>query len=201
VPPTLVIATTNTGKFREFCELLGDLPIDLRSLGDFPGAPEVVEDGPTYLANAIKKAQAIARWVCCPALADDSGLEVDALGGAPGVHSARYAGPEQDSAANIAKLLEMLGPLPAERRVARFRCVIAVAHPDGRLLTAEGTCVGRITDAPRGDRGFGYDPVFFCPLLGATFAEIPPALKQRSSHRAQACTALRPQLLRFVSVP
>ncbi len=197
--PTLLIATTNTGKFREFSQLLGDLPITLRSLADWPDAPTVPEDGATYAANALHKALTVARWSNCATLADDSGLEVDALGGAPGVHSARYAGPAQDSVANIAKLQEALTSVAHGQRSARFRCVIAVARPDGSTLTAEGACEGRIIDVPRGNEGFGYDPVFFYPPLGETFAEMSAEAKNRLSHRARACERLRPQLLAFLA--
>jgi XTP/dITP diphosphohydrolase len=197
-PPTLLIATTNAGKFREFSDLLSDLPITLKSLADFPGAPGVSEDATTYAANAEHKALILARWSNCAALADDSGLDVDALGGAPGVHSARYAGPAQDSDANIAKLLRALHAVPAAQRTARFRCVIAVARPDGATLSAEGSCEGQIIEAPRGRAGFGYDPVFLYPPLAQTFAEIPAAAKNRLSHRARACRRVRPQLLAFL---
>jgi XTP/dITP diphosphohydrolase len=196
--PPLLIATTNTGKFREFAELLGGLPIALKSLAEFDGVPEVPEDGPTYTANALHKALTVARWSGCAALADDSGLEVDALHAAPGVHSARYAGPAQGSAANIAKLLAALEGVPLAQRTARFRCVIAVARPSGATLTAEGICEGYITATPRGSGGFGYDPVFLYPPLGQTFAEIPAAAKNRLSHRARACDRLRPELLTFL---
>ncbi|HVO24421.1 MAG TPA: XTP/dITP diphosphatase [Candidatus Margulisiibacteriota bacterium] len=195
---TLLIATTNAGKFREFAELLGDLSIAVKSLAQFANVPEIAEEGTTYMANALHKALAVARWSGCSALADDSGLEVDALQGAPGVHSARYAGPAQDSAANIAKLLAALQGVPFAQRTARFRCVIAVARPDGATLTAEGTCAGYIIEAVRGGAGFGYDPVFLYPPLNQTFAEIPAAVKNRLSHRARACECLRPQLLAFV---
>ena len=196
--PTLLIATTNAGKFWEFTELLRELPIALKSMADFPGAPEIAEDRATYAANALQKAVTVARWSRCATLADDSGLEVDALDGAPGVQSARYAGPAQDSAANITKLLRALQVVPAAQRTACFRCAIVVARPDGATLTVEGSCEGRILDAPRGSGGFGYDPVFFYPPLGQTFAEIPAAVKNRLSHRAQACDRLRPQLLAFL---
>ncbi len=196
--PSLLIATTNPGKFHEFVELLGDQPLALKSLADFPTAPEVPEDGATYAANALHKALTLARWSGCATLADDSGLEVDALGGAPGVHSARYAGAAQDTAANIAKLLAALEGVPLAQRTARFRCIIAVARPDGATLTAEGICEGCIIETPRGGGGFGYDPVFLDPSRGQTFAEIPAAVKNRLSHRARACARLRPQLLAFV---
>jgi XTP/dITP diphosphohydrolase len=195
----LLIGTTNAGKFREFCELLGDLPVVLRSLNDFPGAPQVEEDGDSYRANALRKAMALACWSGHPTLADDSGLEVDALQGAPGVCSARYAGPQQDSAANIRKLLSAIQGIPEERRTARFRCVIVVAALDGATLTAEGTCEGRILERPRGYGGFGYDPVFLYPSLGLTFGEMAPAQKNRLSHRARACAALHPQLRGFLA--
>ena len=196
--PTLLIATTNAGKFREFAELLNEPSIALRSLADCPGAPEVSEDGATYAANALHKALTVAQWSQRTTLADDSGLEVDALGGAPGVRSARYAGGAQDSRANIAKLLEALETVPPQQRTARFRCVLTVARPDGATLTVEGCCEGRINDAPRGSAGFGYDPIFLYPPLGKTFAEIPAAVKNRVSHRAAAWDRLRPELLAFL---
>jgi XTP/dITP diphosphohydrolase len=198
-PPRLVIATTNAGKFREFCELLGDLPVRLQSLADCADPPAVAEDGATYAANAIHKALTIARWSHALALADDSGLEVDALGGAPGVHSARYAGAQQDAQANIDKLLHALAGVPVGARGACFRCVLAVACPDGATLTAEGVCAGRILEAPRGRGGFGYDPVFLHVSSGLSFAEMPAAAKQAVSHRAQACRVLRIHLPPFLA--
>jgi len=197
---TVLIATTNRGKIREFGELLGNLPLTLTSLAEFPGAPVVPEDGATYAANATAKAVTIARWSDCVALADDSGLEVDALGGAPGVHSARYAGAEQDSRANVARLLEALAGVPSEKRTARFRCVIVVARPDGVTLTVEGSCEGWILEAPRGTSGFGYDPVFLDLPSGLSFAEMPAGMKNRLSHRARACMALAPRLVDFARV-
>jgi XTP/dITP diphosphohydrolase len=197
--PTLLIATTNSGKFREFSQLLGDLPLRLASLAGLPGAPAVAEEGETYAANATHKALSLARWSGCATLADDSGLEVDALRGAPGVHSARYAGVEQDSGANLHKLLQALDSIPPGERTARFRCVIVVACPNGATLLAEGSCEGRILEAPQGRSGFGYDPVFFYPPLDSAFAEVPAAVKNRVSHRAQACTRLRRKLLSFLS--
>ncbi len=198
-PPTLLIATTNAGKSREFGALLADVPVVLQTLADRPGAPIVDEDGASYEANALLKARAIAAWAGCATLADDSGLEVDALGGAPGVHSARYADGGGD-AANIAKLVRALSGVPAARRSARFRCVIVVACPDGATLRAEGTCEGLILDTPRGRGGFGYDPVFFVPELDRTMAELAAADKNRISHRARACERLRADLLPFLAV-
>jgi XTP/dITP diphosphohydrolase len=200
----LVVATANAGKLREFRALLGDLGIELRSLLDVADVPTIAEDGDTYLANARAKAHAVAAHCGVPALADDSGLEVDALGGAPGVRSARFAADAMhrhaptDDRTNVAFLLGRLRGLTDDRRAARFRCVIVVAHPDGRELVAEGVCEGIIAQAPDGAGGFGYDPVFVCPPLARTFAELAPEEKDRVSHRAQAVAQLRPRLLGFL---
>jgi XTP/dITP diphosphohydrolase len=181
----LVAATRNRGKLAEIRGILGG-GVDLRSVADIPGAPDVVEDGLTFEANAVKKATEIALCSGLPALADDSGLEVDALAGAPGVYSARFAGPGASDAANNAKLLSLLGDLPDERRTARFRCTIAVALP-GRLVgTATAAWEGRILFAPRGSNGFGYDPLFLVPGRGLSCAELPADLKNALSHRGQA---------------
>lgn len=197
--PVLLLATTNRGKFGEFGALLQELPLRVRSLAGMPGVPAVAEDGTTYADNALRKALTIAWWSGCAALADDSGLEVDALGGAPGVQSARYAGGEQDGHANVRKLLAALNDAPAAERTARFRCALVVATPDGETLTVEGSCEGYILETPRGSGGFGYDPVFFYPPLGATFAEITAAVKNGVSHRAHACARLRQDLIGFLS--
>jgi len=197
----LVVATHNPGKLREYRALLGDLGLELRSLADVGGAPVVDEVADTYLGNARAKAHAIATHCAAPALADDSGLEVDALGGAPGVRSARFAADAMqrsepsDDRTNVALLLARLRHVPDVQRTARFRCVIVVARPDGGELIAEGTCDGVIAHAPRGDGGFGYDPVFLFPPLGRTFAELAPDEKDRVSHRAAAVRTLRPALL------
>ena len=167
--------------------------------------PEVDEDQPTFAGNAIKKARAIAAWSGRPALADDSGLEVDALGGEPGVYSARWAEPtwpagaahgsREADLANNAQLIARLASVPPDRRTARFHCVVALARPGlEAVLTGDGACEGHIIDAPRGDGGFGYDPLFFAHELGATFGEAPAAAKQEVSHRARAMAALAPQL-------
>lgn len=197
-PPRLVVATRNPGKRREFTALLGPAGVDLLDLSAFPGAPSVAEDADTYLENARAKAVAIARHAGLPALSDDSGLEVDALGGAPGVRSARFAGKDATDAENVALLLERLRDVPGAERTARFRCVIVVALPGGGELAAEGVCEGTITTEPRGTGGFGYDPVFYHKPSGATFAELAPEAKQRVSHRAAACRALAPRLLAFL---
>lgn len=200
----LVIATTNPGKVREFAELLCHPALRLYSLADFPGAAAVCEDGDTYLANARIKARAAAAHTGLPALADDSGLEVVALDGAPGVRSARYAadaGTGTGDAANNAFLLHCLSSAPDPRRTARFRCVIVVATPDGRELVGEGICSGSIADRPRGANGFGYDPLFVPAGAAVTFAEMSGDEKSSISHRAAACKALRSGLLEFLRPP
>lgn len=180
----LLMATRNKGKVRELRQLLSGLDVELLSVDDAGDLPEVEEDGETFTANAIKKARTLAQASGLWALADDSGLEVDALGGAPGVHSARYAGEPCDFAANNRKLLKALEGV--ENRRARFRCVIALASPDGRVETVEGACEGEIAPALRGEGGFGYDPLF-CPQGHAeTFAEMPAERKHTLSHRGEA---------------
>ena len=183
----LVVATRNPGKVRELERLLGGLGLELVSAADL-GLPEVDETGETFEANAILKAEACMQASGLPALGDDSGLEVDALGGAPGVRSARYAGPAADARANVEKLLRALEGVPAAERTARFRCVLALARPDGQRLLATGTCEGAIALGPRGEGGFGYDPVF---LVGdRTLAEVTDAEKDARSHRGRACAEL-----------
>ena len=195
----LVLATSNSGKIVELKALLGDLGVDVLSLAAFPNAPKVSEDFSTYAENAAAKAHAIARHTGLPAVADDSGLEVDALGGRPGVHSARFAGEPSDDRRNLEQLLRLLVDVPSERRSARFRCVMVVALPDSdRTLVAEGSVDGWIAMAPRGAGGFGYDPVFVIPSLGRTVAQISADEKHRISHRGQACARLREHLVPFL---
>jgi XTP/dITP diphosphohydrolase len=197
----LVAATGNAGKLVELRALLDGLDLKLRSLADIAGVATVEEGGDSFLANARLKAHAVAAHAGLPALADDSGLEVDALGGAPGVRSARFAldsGAGAGDAANVALLLVRLRDVPPPQRTARFRCVIVVARPDGSELVADGACAGLIAAAPRGNAGFGYDPVFLYPPLGRTFAELASVEKDRVSHRAAAVAALRPQLIEFL---
>lgn len=196
----LLIGTTNTGKVRELQSLLAGLGLDVVSLRDLPGAPEVEEDGETYADNARKKALTLARWSGLPTLADDSGLEVDALGGGPGVRSARYAGPRQDAVANRRKLLQALEGVAEPGRTGRFRCVIVVARPDGASLESAGECEGRITPVERGEGGFGYDPVFFYAPAGCTLAEMADGAKNEISHRGRAVVALRDRLAGFLAV-
>ncbi len=164
--------------------------------------PEVDEDKPTFLGNAIKKAREVSVATGLPALADDSGLEVDALGGAPGVYSARYAGEPHSDERNNTKLLTALAGVPAEKRTARFRAALALCDALGplgdRAITSEGACEGVILDEPRGTGGFGYDPLFFAPELGMTFAEAGVGSKSELSHRARAMKAMRPQLLAYL---
>lgn len=182
----LVLATRNRHKGEELAALLGDLGIRIRTLEEFPEAPDVIEDGATCEANAVKKAQEIAAATGLPAVADDTGLEVDALGGRPGVHAARYAGEHATYEDNCRKLLQELNGVPRERRTARFITVAAIALPSDGVRIATGHLQGVISDAPAGSGGFGYDPVFFVPEVGKTLAEISPEEKNRISHRAKA---------------
>jgi len=188
---TLVIATSNPGKFNEIASLLHGLGVLLLPL-DRVGPIEVPpESGESFQENAGLKAAAVARASGQLALADDSGLEVDALGGQPGVRSARFGGPQATDAERNRQLLKMLRGIPAERRTARFCCVVAIAEAQGPTRFAEGICEGRIALAPRGTGGFGYDPVFEIPSLGKTFAELDPEIKNRLSHRAKAMASAR----------
>ncbi|HUT52613.1 MAG TPA: XTP/dITP diphosphatase [bacterium] len=193
----IVVATGNQGKLDEIAHALAGLPVKLLSLAEFPGAPEVVEDGETFLENAVKKARATAAHAKKHALADDSGLAVDALGGAPGVFSARFAGVGASDDMNNNKLLAALARTPAPR-TAQFVCVLCLASPAGDIITAEGRCPGEILDAPRGHHGFGYDPLFCYPPLGATFAEITREQKLQVSHRGRALAALREKIMAIV---
>lgn len=195
----LIIASLNPGKARELASFLGDLPIDVVGLGTVPGAVLPSEGEESYWANALQKARAAAEATGALALADDSGLEVDRLGGRPGVRSARYGGPGLSDADRCTALLAELRGVPAEQRTARFRCVVAVASPDGRQDVVEGVVDGLITEAPRGTGGFGYDPIFLYLPLGRTFAELDPADKGRVSHRGRALALARQVLRRYVS--
>jgi XTP/dITP diphosphohydrolase len=193
----LLIATNNPGKLREYEELLADAALPLQLT--FPAQEgidlDVVESGETFEENAALKARAYALASGLPTLADDSGLEVDALGGAPGVRSARYAGPGTSDADRYRKLLTALEDVPPDGRAARFRCAVAVALPGGGVETAEGRCEGHIGYEPRGEHGFGYDPVFVVDGSGGrTMAELPPEVKNRISHRARAFKAAVPIL-------
>ncbi len=187
----LLVATRNPGKVAEYRRLLADLPVQLVTLEELGVSDEVAETEPTLEGNAILKARSYAQRTGLWTWADDSGLEVDALGGRPGVLSARYAGPDATDEERWRKLLAELEGAPPEERTARFRCVVAIALPDGRVFTREGSVEGVITDQPRGRHGFGYDPIFYLPELGATMAELPPEVKNRISHRARAAQAAK----------
>jgi len=187
----LLVATNNPGKVREYEDLLVGLPLEVTFPAQEGIALEVEESGATFEENARLKALAYARASGLLTLADDSGLEVDALGGAPGVRSARYAGAGASDADRYQKLLDALVGVPEAQRTARFRCVVALAWPDGTVRTAEGRCEGQIGLAPRGEHGFGYDPVFIVDGFGGqTMAELPPEVKNRISHRARAVKVL-----------
>jgi XTP/dITP diphosphohydrolase len=196
---TLLIATNNPGKAREYEELLAGLPVAITYPAQEQLLLEVDECGDTFEENARIKALAYAHASGLLTLADDSGLEVDILGGAPGVRSARYAGHDATDGDRNRKLLSELAYVPAASRSARFRCVVALVQPDGAIYTEEGTCEGMIGFAPRGEHGFGYDPLFVVKGHGGqTMAELDPELKNRISHRARAITAARPILARIL---
>ena len=184
----LVLATRNRHKGEELAALLGGLGIRIRTLDEFPDAPEVVEDGDTCEANAIKKARTIAEFTGLPAVADDTGLEVDALGGRPGIYAARYAGEDATYEDNCRKLLLELTGVPRERRTARFLTVAVIALPSGEIQVAQGILEGEIAEEASGTLGFGYDPVFLIPELGKTLAELSADQKNAISHRAKAFT-------------
>ncbi len=186
---TLVIATRNQGKLDEISDLLKDYPVDIKSLEDFGPIPEVVEDGDTFEDNAYKKSSFTARVLGFPALSDDSGLIVPALDGAPGVHSARWAGAGASDAAKCEKLLAELEGI--EDRRAAFECVISIAVPTGPALTYTGRCEGEILTVPSGANGFGYDPVFYYAPFKKTFADMPREKKSRVSHRGKALLELQ----------
>ena len=192
---TLVFASRNRGKIAELRQLLAGLDLRVLSIDELGvDVPDVVEDADTFEGNAIKKAREVAAACGLPALADDSGLEVDALGGAPGVQSARYAGEPSDDDANNDKLLDAMAEVPDDQRTARFRSVLALADGD-TVITAEGSCEGQVLRERRGTGGFGYDPLFYVPELGATFAELGVGTKNDRSHRAQAMKAMKPLLI------
>ncbi len=194
----LILATRNKDKLKEIQALLSDLDIDIMSLDEAENAPHVVEDGKTFMENAFKKAKVIAEATGIMALADDSGLEVDALDGAPGVYSARYSGENASDASNNEKLLADLEGVPAGKRSAHFSCVIVVYHPSGRWISTEDKCEGEITEKSIGDRGFGYDPVFYLPSLNCTMAQLSAEEKNRLSHRGKALEKLKSELPGFL---
>jgi XTP/dITP diphosphohydrolase len=189
----LLVATTNSGKLREIKAFLKHLPLHIVSLDDLHDPPVIAEDGQSFEENALKKARALAEWSGYRTLADDSGLEVDALDGRPGILSARFSGPEADDAGNNSKLLEDLRDICEEKRTARFVCVLALCLPrshGGKQCTVRGSCEGFIGFAAKGKKGFGYDPLFFYPPLGKTFGEIDRQAKITVSHRGKALEKL-----------
>jgi len=191
----IVLASGNPGKIRELRELLGPTGIRVRSQAEF-GVTEVPETGLTFVENALIKARHAAHCTRLPAVADDSGLEVDALGGAPGIYSARYAGASADDRENVAKLLEAMRTIPHEQRTARFQCVIVFMRheADPTPVICQGTWEGSILSAPRGDNGFGYDPLFEVPGLGLSAAQLDAGTKNRLSHRGKALAQLKQRL-------
>ncbi|HEY0840323.1 MAG TPA: RdgB/HAM1 family non-canonical purine NTP pyrophosphatase [Vulgatibacter sp.] len=199
----ILVGSSNAKKLEELRELVAGLPLEFVSPADVGVAlPEVVEDAPSFEGNARKKALAFAKASGLPAIADDSGICVAALGGAPGIYSARYSGeepaPDRDER-NNAKLLQELAGVPAARRGAWYECVVSLAWPDGRTAIASGRWDGRIAFSPRGGGGFGYDPLFLIPRLGRTAAELAPEEKRAHSHRGQAMRGLRPILEELAS--
>lgn len=198
-PTVLVIGTHNVKKGRELADALRPHGIPVETLADYPTAIEVVEDGQTFADNArlkaVQQAQRLDQWV----LADDSGIQVDALQGEPGVYSARYAGPECDDQANNLRLLKELTGLPPERRGAGYYCHVTLADPTGEVRAeATGVCRGRIVDTPRGSNGFGYDPLFELREYHRTFGQLGPAVKEALSHRSRAMRAILPQIIRLL---
>lgn len=190
----LLLATKNQGKIAEFSNALSGCGAQFLSFYNFPDIPPIIEDGSTFLENALKKARSAFSFTGLPALADDSGLEVDYLNGAPGVLSARFAGLENDDCANNNKLLHLLTHVPFSERTARFRCVLAVVTPDEREISVEGTLEGYIALQPRGKGGFGYDPLFWLPEYNCTVAELGVREKNGISHRGQALAKLQEYL-------
>ncbi|MCX5837455.1 MAG: XTP/dITP diphosphatase [Deltaproteobacteria bacterium] len=187
----IVLASRNRGKISEIGSMLEGSGIHLRSLLDYPDFPDIMEDGNSFLENALKKARVVSEWTGETVLADDSGLEVDALGGAPGIYSARYAGEDGNDEKNIRKLLDEMKNVASENRGATFRCILVLYSADGRYETFEGHWKGLIAEKPVGQGGFGYDPVFYLPEERMTVAQLSSEVKNRISHRAQAIAKLK----------
>lgn len=194
----LVLATGNMGKVAEMTRLLDPFDIEVLSVKDFDALPDVIEDGETFFENSRKKALEISKLLGLHALADDSGLEVDALGGRPGVHSSRYAGEDATDLKNNIKLLDEMKGVAEKDRTARFRCVMVAADPSGRIISAEGSCEGTITLKMQGSGGFGYDPVFYIPDLGRTMAQLSRDEKNSISHRGRAISRIMKELPAFL---
>ncbi len=194
----IVLATKNRGKVVELQTLLADLGVEIIPMDEAGDIPEIVEDGNTFYDNAMKKALVVSRATGLVAIADDSGLEVDALDGRPGVYSARYAGDKATDEENYQKLLVELKGVPREKRTARFKCVVVAYRPDGKWITSQGSCEGHIADKPRGEHGFGYDPVFIPEGHSRTMAELSRDEKNSISHRGMALKALKEKLRDFL---
>jgi XTP/dITP diphosphohydrolase len=196
----MVVATNNRHKFEEISAILKGLPVRLIPLSDYPDAPELKEEGATYAENALHKALTVARFTGKWALADDTGLEVDALDGRPGLYSARFAGEGVTFADNKRKLLRLMESIPTEKRTAAFRTVLALVSPSGKSRVVEGVLYGRITEEEQGAGGFGYDALFYLPELDKTYAELSAEEKNRASHRARAVEKIRKYLQNTVGV-
>lgn len=194
----VILATRNIHKVREICKIFEDLPIHFISLSEFPDSPLIEEDGHTFKENAIKKALNIAQVLGEICLADDSGIEVDHLHGAPGIYSARFAGENATDEENNRKLLQLLESVPFEKRRARYRCVMAVSTPKGKIQSTQGTCEGLIALESIGKNGFGYDPLFFYPPFQKTFGLTDPIEKNKVSHRYQALCDMKPFLEKLI---
>ncbi len=195
----IVLSTGNVNKLNEIRGMFLKTGINIVPLKNFPGCPEVVEDGVSFNENALKKARVISKHTGLVTIADDSGIEVDFLNGNPGIFSARFAGENATDRMNNEKLLSKLANVPHDNRQAQFRCVIAIVSPDGREQTVEGVCRGYIAEKERGENGFGYDPLFIYPETGLTFGEMDPAYKNRISHRARAVEKLKLALSGFLT--
>jgi XTP/dITP diphosphohydrolase len=203
-PNRVVIASHNRSKSREIEQLLraglSDLPVEIRLLADYSNAPPPPDEtADSYVGNATIKARACAAFTQAISFADDAGLEIDALNGLPGLYSRRFAGEDTPFSVKMGVLLEVLKAVPPERRTARFRCAVAITMPAGEVYTFENTLEGRIAEAPRGQAGFGYDPIFYVPSLGCTLAELPSEFKNRISHRAKVMRQAIPKLRALLS--
>lgn len=199
--PKILLATSNKNKVREIKEILGGLPVELLSVNDIGEVPFVSEDGKTFKENAVKKALTLAKFTGMHTLADDSGLEVDFLKGAPGIHSARFNGEKSRALRKNKKILELLEGVEAEKRSARFVCVAALANSEGEVFTTRGICMGRIALKPAGAHGFGYDPIFIIPSYEKTLSELGSEIKNKISHRAKALQKMRKIIIKVLLSP
>jgi XTP/dITP diphosphohydrolase len=196
----IVIASNNKGKVKEFKQLLQDLPVEVISMGEYEGCPVTEEDRDSFQGNALKKAETVASFTKEVTIADDSGLEVDYLGGQPGVRSARYAGDGASDEENNKKLLKALEGVPDEKRTARFKCAIALTVPPNKTKVVLGSCEGKIATEARGTNGFGYDPLFIVPQYGKTFAELREEVKNQISHRGEALRQIKKEIIYLLKI-